>query len=248
MTSTRRETLIQMSAVTALLGTLIHPAQAATRRGSAARELPDWVRKTDELTAFLRAESLSVADWRTGLDQLFAQVSLDDILRDTDFTARSEAAGFAEKGVATANIKWDDGTNRRLSFFSKIFAIGKGRAIIPHGHAGMVSAHLPLSGAMHLRQYDQLERNETALRIRPTVDREVRPGDLSSIGMEADNIHWFVATEPAHTLDTIVTGVDESAAQAFDIFNLDMDEASREPNGDLIAPRMGVAEALAKYG
>jgi hypothetical protein len=84
--------------------------------------------------------------------------------------------------------------------------------------------------------------------IRPTIDGKACPGDVSSIGLERDNVHWFIAEVPSHTLDIIVTGVDDDAPKMFDIFNIDIEDAEIQSNGDLFAPHMSVEDALAKYG
>lgn len=241
----RRENLVQLTALTALVGLAGAPGAKAAQQGSAARGLPGWASRADALTALLRGEEVSVADWRAGLGAIFDRIDLEDILADLDFEQLAKSTGFADKGVAVQNLRLGDG--RRLRFFPKFFAIDRGRAIIPHGHAGMVSAHLPLSGRLHLRQYDQLAREGAQMRIRPTVDRMAGPGDLSSIGTSTDNVHWFIAEEPAHTLDLIVTGIGPADEVPYNIFNLDMDAA--EPDGDALnVPILDVATALAKYG
>jgi len=116
------------------------------------------------------------------------------------------------------------------------------------GGAYMVSAHLTLRGRFLLRQYDQLKRDQSSLIVRPTDERILGAGDLSSIGSEDDNVHWFVAQEPSHTFDMIITGLDPRHEPAFEIFNLDMNRAVDIGDGRLKAPRIGVEEALATYG
>ena len=112
----------------------------------------------------------------------------------------------------------------------------------------MVSAHLPLAGEFRLRQYDQVSRDEHALIIRPTVDRLIGAGDLSSIGEDDDNVHWFIAEVPSYTFDVIITGLDDEAEHKYEIFNLDIEAAETKSDGLLSVPRMSVPEALKKYG
>jgi len=244
----RRETITRLAVMTGMLTLAAGARPLHAALGPATTELPDWLRRADALTELLRGEAVSVADWREGLDRLFAEVSLADIVRDTDFERLRAETEFAERGVATVTLKLATDTIRRLTFHPKIFAVGRGRAIIPHGHAGLVSAHLTLTGAFHLRQYDQVSRDTEALVIRPSIDRMTYPGDLASIGMVRDNVHWFIAEAPSHTLDMIVTGLDDDLGQEYDIYNLDMDEAVAQADGTLIAPRMDVGDALEKYG
>jgi hypothetical protein len=215
--------------------------------GPAGAELERVARRVDLETRALREGRHAVPDWRAALDEIYAAIDLDDLLAGMDFEALAARTGYAERGVATSPLRLTAGDGGRLSFFPKIFAVGRGRAIIPHAHDNMVSAHLTLSGRFRLRQYDKLAVEEDAVFLRQTVDEMVGPGDLSSIGEPADNAHWFYAEENAHTFDVVVTGLNGDVSE-FDIYNLDIDAASAEGEGVLRAPRLSVERALALYG
>lgn len=244
----RRKLLADLLPAAALAFLLAPPASAEAAKDAAARAFRDWLSRSDELAGLLRGAALTDAEWRSGLTRLQSEVSLNDVLAAIDFESLLRTTGYAEAGVATAKLKLPDGTSRPVNFFLKLFALGEGRAIIPHGHANMVSAHMILSGEMRLRQYDQIARDASAMRFRPAIDRTARPGEICSIGEFEENVHWFVAHQPSHTLDLIVTGLDEGETPAFDIFNLDMDAAIAAGNGELDVPILGVEQALAKYG
>lgn len=243
-TPDRRAALIRLTAFAAFVGLAGGRGALASPAG---RELVRWVDRVDQISAALRGETVGIADWREGVAEILDQASLKDVMRDIDFSRLAGRAGFADLGVATARIDFGPET-RCLAFIGKIFAIGKGRSIIPHGHANMVSAHLPLSGRLRLRQYDQLERQDDALTVRQTEDRTIGPGDLSSIGDPHDNVHWFIAEEPSYTFDVIVTGLDRKADRPHEIFNIDIEEARPLSDGRLRAPILPVAAALKKYG
>lgn len=242
---TRRSVIAQLGAITSLLSV---GSSGSVFAGSVGREVMGLISKIDELSGSLRGELLSVEEWRSGIDQLFSQVHVQDLMHGIDFDRLASKIGFAELGVSTARINFGPGNHRQLSFLPKLFAVDTGRSIIPHGHANMVSAHLPLSGAFRLRQYDQVSRDEYALTIRPTVDRLVGAGDLSSIGEDDDNVHWFIAEKPSYTFDVIITGLDDEAEHNFEIFNLDIEAAEIKSDGLLSVPRMSVSDALEKYG
>jgi len=242
---TRRSVIAQLGAITSLLSVGTgHSAFA----GSTGREVDMLVSRIDELSGSLRGEVLTLEEWRSGIHELLSQVSEHDIMRAIDFDRLASRIGFAELGVSTTKISFGSDERRTLSFLPKLFAVDTGRSIIPHGHSNMVSAHLPLAGAFRLRQYDQVSRGEHALTIRPTVDKLIGAGDLSSIGEDDDNVHWFIAEEPSYTFDVIVTGLDDEAEHQYEIFNLDMEAAETKPNGLLSVPRLSVSEALNKYG
>ena len=223
----RRELLIQLSTYWTF-ASMAGRASASQQ----AEHVAYWLHRTEELTAMMRGEVITIQDWRTGLDQLNRRIDLDTLLNDMDYKSLVAATQFADLGVSTAKIDFGDYDIRTLSFYPKLFAVGKGRAIIPHGHSNMVSAHLVTSGRFHLRQYDKVDLDVDSMLVRPSFEGEVSPGDLSSIGENEDNVHWFVALEPSYTLDVIVTGVDGNKTPVYDIHNLDMDNAKTE--GDLL--------------
>ena len=107
----------------------------AFAHGSLARDADTWLSDADALTAALRGETLSIEQWREGLDELFSQIALEDLLAAIDFETLRARAGYADLGVATASVSTG---GERLSFYPKIFAVNEGRSIIPHGHQNMV--------------------------------------------------------------------------------------------------------------
>ncbi|MFN3214323.1 MAG: hypothetical protein ACE37M_14560 [Henriciella sp.] len=241
---TRRDLVLKLSTATALISTVANSKMLAAPITEHSRT---WLKKTDELTAMLLGETISVSDWRTGLSQFNNHFHLEEMLKEIDFERLKTEVEFANLGVATAKIEFADDDVRELSFIPKLFAVGTGRAIIPHGHSNMVSAHLVASGRFYLRQYDQVALDADSMLVRPSFDDIVATGDLSSIGKIEDNVHWFVALEPSYTFDVIVTGLDAEANRNFDIYNLDIDAA--EPDGAFLrVPRLNVQEALEKYG
>jgi len=243
-TAGRRATLARLGALTCLVAACRAGGAFA---GPAADAVADWVDRADRLGGALRGAEISVDDWRRGLDDILGRVALEDVMREIDFARLARRSGFAEVGVSVATVRFGEGL-RRLSFAAKVFAVGQGRAIVPHGHANMVSAHLPLSGRFRLRQYDQVGRNRDGLLLRPSADRIVGPGDLSSVGEGSDNVHWFLAEAPSHTFDVIVTGLDPVAERRYEIFNVDIESARVAGGGLMRAPYMSVEAALRKYG
>jgi len=242
---TRRDMLIQTGLSTSLMAC----GQAANAfTGTSGEALNDVLRRVDINTSNLRSEQLSIAHWRTALDEIYSQIDLADLLGDMDFERLAQETGYAGHGVATQPLHLSAPDGGRLSFVPKLFAVGQGRAIIPHGHDNMVSAHLTLSGQFHLRQYDKVSVEDNSLLITPSVDTHIRPGDVSSISEHEDNIHWFIAEENAHTFDVIVLGLNENSGHDFDIYNLDMNMSERVGNDVFRVPRLSVSDALRLYG
>lgn len=122
----------------------------------------------------------------------------------------------------------------------------KDRAIIPHGHINISSAHLIIKGEMHLRHYEKIRQEENNLIIKPTVDKMINLGESSSISDEKDNVHWFIVnSESAFTFDVIMLDLN---GKHYDIYNLDIYEKQDLSDGTLRVPILDVKTALKKYG
>ncbi len=212
-------------------------------------DINEFLAGLHEQTQQLRRGEAPTHQWRSSVGEFLHRVDFNDLLAAIDFKELAHAIPLAERGVSTSALQLDHENGERLSFISKIFAVGAGRSVIPHGHENMVSAHIVLDGQFHVRQFDKVATEQDALLIRQTVDRIDRAGAYSSIGLEDDNVHWLTAEGgPAYTLDIIVLGVDETHPVNFDILNIDPDAAVEVSPGILRAPRLSVAEALEKYG
>lgn len=134
----------------------------------------------------------------------------------------------------------------KLAFHSKIFGMKRDRAIIPHGHHNMVSCHYVLQGELWLRHYDKIEEDGTHMIIEPTIDERAPVGSHSSISDEKNNIHWLRATtETAFTYDVLLVDLN---GQKWDIDNIDPHSAEKIAGGRLRARKLGLDEALQKYG
>jgi hypothetical protein len=182
------------------------------------------------------------------IEELYAKVELQDILKFIDFDNLIKGFDYPDLGVSTKPVKLPklNGLPERTVFVKKIFGMKKDRAIIPHGHSNMASAHLILNSEMHLRHYEKIHQEGQNLIIKPSIDRIAKVGDSSSISDEKDNVHWFIAkTETAFTFDVIMLDLND---KNYDIHNLDIYESEDQKNGTLKVPILDVQTALKKYG
>jgi hypothetical protein len=125
----------------------------------------------------------------------------------------------------------------------------QGRAIIPHGHKNMVSAHLVLKGEFELRHYDKVKDEAEHIIMAPTIDTLAKAGEASSISDDKNNIHWFITrSDHAFTFDMIMTNIDPNFGKAYDIENIDPAEAEKLSGNLLRVKKLSVDEALRKYG
>ena len=207
-----------------------------------------WAIQLNEFCMDLKTESISAVQWQFQMEKLYQQVELEAILQFIEFDKLIKGFEYPELGVNTKRVKFPklSGLPEQTVFVKKIFGMKKGRAIIPHGHSNMASAHLILQGDMHIRHYEKVHQEEKSLIIKPTVDRTAHVGDSSSISDEKENIHWFIAnSETAFTFDIILLDLNQAA---YAIHNVDIYEKEDLHDGTMRVPILAVDTALKKYG
>ena len=215
----------------------------------AIRPIADhWAVQLNEYCADLKKQSLSLLEWQQKIEELYQQVELSELLKFIQFEQLIKGFSYPDLGVHTERVKFPKlhGLPARTAFVKKIFGMQKERAIIPHGHSNMASAHLVLHGEMHLRHYDKIGIDQEHMIIHPTIDKMVRPGESSSISDDKDNVHWMIAhTDQAFTFDVIMVDLND---KQYDIHNLDIYEKQDLSDGTMRVPMLDVETALKKYG
>ncbi|MEO9870869.1 hypothetical protein [Ekhidna sp.] len=207
-----------------------------------------WAIKLNEFCSDLKTESITANQWQKHIEELYAKIELNEILKFIDFNKLYKGFEYPDLGVNTRLVKFPTLTDlpEKTAFVKKVFGMKKDRAIIPHGHSNMASAHLILNGEMHLRHYEKVRQDQDNLIIKPTIDRIAKIGDSSSISDEKDNVHWFIAnTETSFTFDVIMLDLNN---KSYDIHNLDIHEKQDLSDGTLRVPILDVEKALKKYG
>jgi PCO_ADO len=218
---------------------------------SIERPVERWARELQEQCADLRRGALTQAEWRVGLARLYARLPLVDLLAAIDFERVAAATALPDDDATTARVALPriEGLPERRAFAQKLFGMRKGRAIAPHGHENMVSAHLVVRGRVRVRQYDRVRDEERHLVLRPSRDEVQGPGGHTSISDRTENVHWLVAeAEPSFTFDVVVDGLDPTLPYPYRQAFVDPDRAERLADGTLRVPRLGVEAAIAKYG
>src|SRR5437763_5580095 len=222
----RRELILGLT--TLWLARVVHAAQAAPAAMNDA--LRARLRKLDQLSQALARHEIQPVAWQRGAAEACEGIDVQELCRAADFDRLVARLPLLPRGTSAEAFHLLEGQ----SFTPKIFAMGKGRAIIPHGHVNMVSQHLVLQGEMRGRHYQRVRDEPDHLLLRPTIDRVFRTGDFSSISDQQDNVHWFVTTsERAYTLDAIVDNLDSSKPYRFHIDFVDPENASRQMDGSL---------------
>ena len=119
-----------------------------------------WAIKLNEYCSDLRKNSITTLEWQNHIEGLYNNIELSEILKFIDFENLFKGFEFPDLGVNTKRVIFPklEGLPERTLFVKKIFGMKKDRAIIPHGHNNMSSAHLIIKGEMHLRHYEKIRR------------------------------------------------------------------------------------------
>jgi hypothetical protein len=155
-----------------------------------------WLANVNQLGLDVRDQKIEQVDWQKKIEELFVKVELADVLKYVDFERLTKDLKFVDNGARSLsfNFREVEGTPTKLAFGKQIFALKKGRSVVPHGHNNMTTAFLILGGEFEGRHYDRLKDEQEHYIIKPTIDRKFEPGECSSISDYKDNIHWFKAT------------------------------------------------------
>lgn len=209
-----------------------------------------WLSQVNQLGRDVRDQEVSQIVWQQQIEELFRQVELPELLRLVDFERLTKDLKFVDSGAKSLKFSFPkvEGLPSEYVFGKQIFALKKGRSVVPHGHNNMATAFLVLEGDLRGRHYDRLEDHKDSVIVKPTIDRKFGPGECSSVSDYKDNIHWFQAkTEPAYIFNLHVLNVrpgNESPTG-----RVYVDPAGEALAGGLIrAPRISYKVAHEKYG
>jgi hypothetical protein len=155
----------------------------------------DWFRELDAISRDVHEHRQKDIEFQQSLERLYERVDLAALLQALDFDRLAAGASFPAKGAKSLPVDFSHvgGLPVRLAFGRQIFAMSKGRSVVPHGHDNMATGFLVLRGKFRGRHYDRIEDHSDHYVIRPTTDRSFKPGEFSTISDHKDNIHWFTA-------------------------------------------------------
>ena len=207
-----------------------------------------WFLELSEMARDLKGKKFTDLDFQKKMEDLYKRVDLktlcslvklDDIEKKKLPANGASSAGF--------DLGMVEGLPKSVGFGKQIFGCGKGRSIVPHGHANMCTGFIVLKGKWHGRHYDKIESNKDHFIIKPTIDKVFEPGEISTISDHKDNIHWFQCQSEAgyifnvHVMDYLPGG--ESSGRLY------LDPDGEKLSGDRIkAPKMTSSECHKKYG
>ena len=194
-TSTRRDFARNaLQSLTALA--LIEGLWSSRLFGAGIEPLLDqWFKELNSISKDVHDHKSKDVEFQKALEKLYGRIDLKSLLESLDFDRFSAQVTFPEKGAKS--YSGDDlhmtGLPQKPIFGRQVFAMKKGRSVVPHGHDNMATGFLVLKGNFRGRHYDRVEDHSDHYIIRPTIDRVFKPGEFSTISDHKDNIHWFTA-------------------------------------------------------
>jgi hypothetical protein len=154
-----------------------------------------WVLDLNELAHDLKDHKIKDVEFQAKLEDLYRRVDLPELLKLVDLDRLARAVKYPALGAASLGFDLSrvEGLPRQLLFGKQIFAMTKGRSVVPHSHDNMATGFIVLRGDFVGKHYERVEDHDTHYLIRPTIDRVFKPGECSTISDHKDNVHWFKA-------------------------------------------------------
>jgi hypothetical protein len=209
-----------------------------------------WLVEMESVTQGLRRGKVKPIDWQRQIEALLSRVELKDLLSAIDYDKLAKSAVFPDDHESAENVDFsqNEGLPAELSFAPYFYAMRKDVAIVPHGHRNMASMHMMLKGQAHSWQFERVSDEEQYLTIKPTIDKVLNVGAVSTISDQRDNIHWFKAlSEPVFMFNIGVFGI--NASEGFSGRDYVDPLGGEKLQGALIrARRIEVKEAYKLYG
>jgi hypothetical protein len=212
--------------------------------------LDGWLKELNTISRDVRDHKVKDVEFTRSLEALYRRVDLDALLKSLDFDRIAREVNYPAIGAKSLPVDFDkvSGLPTSLVFGRQIFAMKKGRSVVPHGHDNMATGFLVLKGNLRGRHYDRVEDHKDHYIVRPTIDRSFAPGEFSTVSDHNDNVHWFTAeSETAFIFNVHVTETDPGNPKKPG--RVYVDPMGEKLSGGLIkAPKITYGEVNRKYG
>ena len=251
MNETTRRTFTKETLGSLLTMSLLETAFASDAFASEIKPITaSWLAEVNQISKQLRGKKLKQVQWQDQIENLLDQVDLADLLKFLDFEKLTKNIKYKDRGELSLRPKFPtvEGLPTELVFGNQLFALRKGRSVVPHGHMNMATAFVVLKGEFHGRHYDKLEDAADTMVIKPTIDRQFEPGGHSSISDHKDNVHWFKATtETGFIFNIHVIQLIKKRGMRTGRVYIDPD-GEQLAGGAILAKKITAADAFKKYG
>jgi hypothetical protein len=249
---TSRRDFAQRTVQTLLSVSLLqHLCSGNLLAADAKNTVAKWLNQVNEVGLEAKGQKIKQVAWQTRIEDLLQNhIDLPELLKLIDFEHVEKTTKFVDNGARSLRPRFPkiEGVPDKLVFGQQIFALKKGRSVVPHGHNNMATAFMVLKGNFHGRHYDRIEDEKEHMIIKPTIDGKFGPGQTSSISDEKDNVHWFKAEdEPAFIFNIHVFGLNPKSGKRTS--RIYVDPFGEKLDDGLIRARLiDSKEAHQKYG
>lgn len=209
-----------------------------------------WMNDLNSLGQDLKAHKLKDTDFQAKLEELYRKVDLQELIKLVQLDRLAEKAKYPEKGAANLGIDLSkvEGLPQKFAFGRQIFAMKKGRSVVPHGHDNMATGFIILRGRFVGKHYDRVEDHADHYLIKPTIDRTFAPGECSTVSDHKDNVHWFKANSDTGFIFNIhVMGYNPESTKLPRRVYVDPD-GEKVRGGLIVAKKISSNECHRKYG
>jgi hypothetical protein len=186
-----RHALQSLTAVALLEGLAAHRLFGADVRPV----IDDWLTELNAISRDVHDHKVKDVEFTRSLEGLYRRVDLEALLKSLDFDRIAREVNYPAIGAKSlpGDFNKVSGLPTSLVFGRQIFAMKKGRSVVPHGHDNMATGFLVIKGNLRGRHYDRVEDHKDHYVIRPTIDKSFAPGEFSTVSDHKDNVHWFTA-------------------------------------------------------
>jgi hypothetical protein len=218
--------------------------------GSIKPAVNKWLVDLNNLGRDLKDQKLKDVDFQKKLEELYAKVDLAELIKLVDLDRLAKGLKYPAKGARSLGIDLSkvEGLPQKLVFGRQIFALKKGRSVVPHGHDNMSTGFIIMRGNFQGKHYDRVEDHKDHYLIKPTIDRLFKPGECSTISDHKDNVHWFKAdSETGFIFNVHVMGYNKETKKTPRRVYVDPD-GKKVKGGLILAKKISSAECHKKYG
>lgn len=209
-----------------------------------------WMVDLNTLGQDLKSHKLKDTDFQSKLEELYRKVDLADLVKLVELDRLTKGLKYPTNGAASLGVDLAkvEGLPKKVVFGRQIFAMTRGRSVVPHGHDNMCTGFIVLRGDFQGKHYDRLEDHDDHYLIKPTIDRAFKVGECSTISDHKDNVHWFKATsETGFIFNVHILGYNPENPKVSARVYVDP-EGEKVAGGLILAKKMSSRECHKKYG
>ncbi len=204
------------------------------------------LREAAELGRRLRRGDIGPIDWQDAIGLTLGGCSPLELREALDIDALQRRLTHVRRGAAIVSLPIFDTLGAEEGAAMRAFFFEAGHGDPPHVHFNQVTAHIVLSGQFRVRHFERVREEPTGFVLRPSHDRVIEVGDVTSVSDLRDNAHWHHALTRGVLLDVEQGRLDPSIP----IRRRQMIDPAgpMRADGSIFAPSLARGVALRRFG